>query len=150
MKNVFCRHNNYHVTRNQMRRILSMNSILLSNAELNALYKRYCDDMGFNYWDFLKEANDISAIESKYEKLCALTKQINNPAVLCCDKDLSIITVLAKIKGEVVRKRIDIEQFLKCNDKLHEHIVPTNDFRRAFSNANIILSDCELDIVCKS
>lgn len=133
-----------------MRRILSMNSILISNAELNALYKRYCDDMGFNYWDFLKEANDISAIESKYEKLCALTKQINNPAVVCCDKDLSIITVLAKIKGEVVRKRIDIEQFLKCNDHLHEHMVPTNDFRRAFSNANIILSDCELDIVCKS
>lgn len=133
-----------------MSRILSMNSILLSNAELNALYKRYCDDMGFNYWDFLKEANDISAIESKYEKLCALTKQINNPAVACCDKDLSVITVLAKIKGEVVRKRIDIEQFLKCNDNLHEHMVPTNDFRRAFSNANIILSDCELDIVCKS
>lgn len=133
-----------------MRRILSMNSILLSNAELNALYKRYCDDMGFNYWDFLKEANDISAIESKYEKLCALTKQINNPAVECCDKDLSVITVLAKIKGEVVRKRIDIEQFLKCNDNLHEHMVPTNDFRRAFSNANIILSDCELDVVCKS
>lgn len=133
-----------------MRRILSMNSILISNAELNALYKRYCDDMGFNYWDFLKEANDISAIESKYEKLCELTKQINNPAVVCCDKDLSVITVLAKIKGEVVRKRIDIEQFLKCNDYLHEHVVPTNDFRRAFSNANIILSDCELDIVCKS
>lgn len=133
-----------------MRRTLSMNSILLSNAELNALYKRYCDDMGFNYWDFLKEANNISAVESKYEKFCTLTKQINNPAVVCCNKDLSIITVLAKIKGEVVRKRIDIEQFLKCNDKLHEHIVPTNDFRRAFSNANIILSDCELDIVCKS
>lgn len=106
--------------------------------------------MGFNYWDFLNEANDINAIESKYEKLHALTKQINNPAVLCCNKDMSLITVMAKIKGEVVRKRIDIEQFLKCNDKLHEHMVPTNDFRRAFSNANIILSDCELDIVCKS
>lgn len=49
------RHNNGHVSRSQMRQCLLSNGILLSDEELYALEERFNDDVGFNYFWFLKE-----------------------------------------------------------------------------------------------
>lgn len=38
-----------------MRQVFSFNSLLLTNEELYALEERYNDDMGFNYYTFLRD-----------------------------------------------------------------------------------------------
>lgn len=50
-------HNNGHVSRNQMRQCLLSNGFLLSDEEVYALEERFNDDVGFNYFWFLKEVD---------------------------------------------------------------------------------------------
>jgi hypothetical protein len=45
--------NQLHVSKNQMRRVLAMNAIVLSDEEIGALQKRFCDEIGFKYRKFL-------------------------------------------------------------------------------------------------
>lgn len=49
------KHNNGHVSRSQMRQCFITYGILLSDEELFALEQRFNDDVGFNYFWFLKE-----------------------------------------------------------------------------------------------
>lgn len=53
--NYFVRVNNGHVSRPQMRQCFVRYGILLSDEELYALEQRFNDDVGFNYYWFLKE-----------------------------------------------------------------------------------------------
>lgn len=132
-----------------MRRVFSMNSIILSDQEVLALMARYGNDMGFNYTKFLKDINEVYSCESKHEKIIDILRKINEvPTPPCSNR--TIIEVLARIKGEITRKRINIDQFLRNGSKLHQDVVPVIEFRRNFSAAGIILEECELDIVCDS
>ncbi|KAL7024499.1 hypothetical protein ACKWTF_013069 [Chironomus riparius] len=144
--------NNYkHVTKCQMRRVFSMNSIVLSDKEILALMARYGNDMGFNYMKFLRDINEVYFCESKHEKLLEMLRKINEiPVPPCTHPERTIIEVLAKIKGEICRKRINLDMFLKNGQKFAKDELPVSDFRRNFSAAGIILEDCELDIVCDS
>lgn len=49
------RHNNGHVSRCQMRQCFIAYGILMSDEELYALEERFNDDVGFNYFWFLRE-----------------------------------------------------------------------------------------------
>lgn len=128
-----------------------MNSIVLSDKEIMALMTRYGNDMGFNYMKFLRDINEVYFSESKHEKLLNILRKINEtPTSPCTHPERTIIEVLAKIKGEICRKRINLDLFLKNGQKFARDELPVNDFRRNFSAAGIILEDCELDIVCDS
>lgn len=147
----FDKSNRFHVTRCQMRRVFSSNSILLSENEMTALMDRYGDDMGFNYWKFLEDVDDVQFCEAKHEDILTLLKKINEKSPLPCSKsNFSIIDVFAKVKGQVTRNRINIDQFLCNGEKVNEGKVPESKFRSSFSAAGIKLNDCELDILCKS
>lgn len=143
--------NSLHVSRCQMQRVFGANSILISEREVQALMARYGDDMGFNYWKFLREINEIAFCESKHQEILKLLRLVNEKKSKSCDKaDYSIIEVLAKIKGQVTRNRINIEAFLNEGEKLNLGAVPESKFRSSFSTAGIKLDECELDILCEA
>ena len=147
----FDKSNHFHVTRCQMRRVFSSNSMLLSDKEIDALMLRYGDDMGFNYWKFLEEINSLKFCEAKHKEIMKMLKIINEkiPAP-CSQPNFSIVEVLAKIKGQVTRNRIEINQFMRQGEKLNEGMVPESKFRSGFAAAGIILEDCELDLLCNA
>lgn len=134
-----------------MQRVFSMNSILLSPKEVQALMVRYGDEMGFNFWQFLKDIDDVQICKSKYEEIMKVLRLVNTPKPApCSSKSFCIVDVFAKIKGQVTRKRINFEHFLHRGAKLDEGVIPEEKFRRSFAAAGINLEDCELDILCKS
>lgn len=143
----FDKTNKFHVSRCQMRRVLSSLSILLSEAEVQALMERYGDDMGFNYLKFLDEINEKLFCDSKQLEILRLLKLINEKKPAPCSNK-SIVEVFAKIKGHITRNRINIDQFMKQEGKVGE--VSVIKFRSSFSAAGIILDECELDILCRS
>lgn len=147
----FDKSNKLHVTRSQMRRVLSSHSILLSEAEVRALMERYGDDRGFHYSKFLFDIDEKLFCDSKHEAILKLLRLITEkkPAP-CSTPDFSIIHIFAKIKGQITRKRINIDQFMKPDGKLDENMISVHKFRASFSAAGIILDECELDILCKS
>lgn len=141
----------YHVSRTQMRSILSSQSILLSEMEVAALMKRYGDDRGFNYFKFLDEINEKLFCESKHSEIMKLLKLINEKKPAPCSKSgFSVIDVFAKVKGQVTRKRINVDQFMMQDKKFDEGMISIAKFRSSFSAAGIVLDECELDILCKS
>ena len=50
--------NRGHVSRTQFRQALTSCGILCSPEEINSLELRYVDDIGFNYFKFIKEISD--------------------------------------------------------------------------------------------
>lgn len=112
---------------------------------------RYGDDMGFNYWKFLEEIDDVKFCEAKHQEIMKLLKLINakNP-MPCSQPNFSVIQVFGKVKGQVTRNRINIDQFMRQGEKLNEGMVPESKFRSSFSAAGIILEGCELDLLCKA
>lgn len=142
--------NHVHVSRCQMRRVFSSISFLLSELEIQALMIRYGDDVGFNYWKFMQEIDDVQFCESKHQEVLKLLKKMNEMKPKPCSRPaFSIVDVLAKIKGQITRNRINIDQFLANGEILNEGKVLESKFRSSFSNAGIILDDCELDILIK-
>lgn len=111
---------------------------------------RYGDDTGFNYWMFQKEIDDVQFCETKHQEIMRLIKKINERKEIVCSRpNFSVIDVLAKIKNQVTRNRINIDQFLSNGDIVNRGMVPESQFRSSFSAAGIILEDCELDALCK-
>ena len=133
-----------------MRRVFSANSILLSGKEVEALMSRYSDDMGFNYWKFQQEIDDVQFCEAKHQEIMRILKIINEKKEMPCSKpSFSIIEILAKIKNQVTRNRINIDQFLR-NGEILNGMVLKSKFQSSFSAAGIFLDKCELDFLCKS
>lgn len=134
-----------------MRRVFSSNSIILSDKEIDALMLRYGNDLGFSYMKFLKDVDETIFCEAKHDKIMKLLKSINaeHPPP-CTQPEVTIIELLAKIKNEIVRKRINFECFIRNGESAGNKPLPVEEFRRNFSAAGIILEKCELDILCDS
>lgn len=134
-----------------MRRVFSSNGIILSDKEISALTLRYGNDLGFNYFKFLKDIADVHFCEAKHEKVLEMLKLINvEQPPPCTQPDVTIIEVLAKIKGEIVRRRINFEGFIRNGEFVGDKPLSAHEFRRNFSAAGINLEECELDILCNS
>lgn len=146
----FDRSKNFHVTRSQMRQVLAMIGVLLSDEEVYSLEQRYNDDLGFNYADFLKEADPKDYAIPKYEEFCEKMTVINGPKARKCpeNKEKDIVQVFAKVKGQVVRKRLRIYDFMKGFDRLNHTCIPETDFRRGLATASIDLTEHEVDLLC--
>lgn len=112
---------------------------------------RYGNDLGFSYMKFLKDVNEVLFCEAKHEKVMKLLKLINaeHPSP-CSYPNMTIVEILAKIKGEIVRKGINFEGFIRNGECVGDKPLPAVEFRRNFSAAGIILEECELDILCNS
>ncbi|XP_060524821.1 uncharacterized protein LOC132701132 isoform X3 [Cylas formicarius] len=143
----FDKHNNGHVSRSQMRQALNSNGILLSDEELYALEERFNNDMGFNYFWFLREVEPKPSDEPLYVNFLAEMKKLNaepsGKQPTRHEKD--IVRILAKIKGKVVRERIRVLEFLKDFDKHNQQVITKTNFKRALANCRFELTENELD-----
>ncbi|KAK4881782.1 hypothetical protein RN001_005101 [Aquatica leii] len=142
----FDKHNNGHVSRAQMRQCLLTSGILLSDEELYALEERFNDELGFNYFWFLRE------VEPKYEQplfagLVSDMKKINAPPrpKPTERKEKDIVLILAKIKGKVVQDRVRIMEYLRNFDLHNEEVISKADFKRGIDACRINLTDAEYD-----
>ncbi|KAK9739812.1 hypothetical protein QE152_g8706, partial [Popillia japonica] len=141
------KHNNGHVSRAQMRQCLLSNGILLSDEELYALEERFNDDMGFNYFWFMREAEPKPYEDPLYvgfmEDMLKLNQPKPRPPVDRREKD--IVLILAKIKGKVVRERIRVMEFLKDFDRCNEQLIRREDFKRGLSVCRFELTENEVE-----
>ncbi|CRL05796.1 CLUMA_CG018824, isoform A [Clunio marinus] len=149
--NGFDKLNHFHVSSDQMRRVFSSNSILLSEKEIQALILCYGDDMGFNYWKFMRDVNEVQFCEAKHKKIVEFLQRLHcQQKDPCSNPNYSVVEILAKIKNQVTRNRINIEQFMKDGEKLNNGMLSACQFRARFPSAGIFLTDCELDILCNA
>ncbi|XP_074039133.1 uncharacterized protein [Leptinotarsa decemlineata] len=142
----FDKHNNGHVSRSQMRQALHSNCILLSDEELFALEERFNDDVGFNYFWFLKDV-EFSCDEPLYTQFVADTLKLNKepPKKKVQRQEQDIVKIMAKIKGKVVRERIRVMEFLRDFDRCNEQVISRDDFKRGLSVCRFDLSENEVE-----
>ena len=111
--NIFFRRNNGHVSRSQMRQVLTTAAVLLSREERFALEQRYNDDLGFNYFRFIEELETFPVEEPLYNEVIEQKKQINSekPPREPTQDETNIVVILAKIKAKVVRECLKVKEF---------------------------------------
>ncbi|KAL1506511.1 hypothetical protein ABEB36_005862 [Hypothenemus hampei] len=143
----FDKHNNGHVSLNQMRQALNSNGILLSDDELFALEERFKNDMGFNYVWFLTEVEPKPADEPLYvgflEDMKRLNAEKSRKPPTRQEKD--IVQIIAKIKGKLVRERIRVLDFMKDFDQCNEQVISRINFHRALLTCGFELSCNEIE-----
>ncbi|XP_056643883.1 uncharacterized protein LOC130449862 [Diorhabda sublineata] len=142
----FDKHNNGHVSRSQMRQALHSNGILLSDDELFALEERYRNDMGFNYFWFLKDV-ESRPVEPLYIKFLEDRNKVNaeHPKKKPTRQEKDIVLIMAKIKGKVVRERIRVMEFLRDFDRSNSLVISREDFRRGLSVCRFELTENEVE-----
>lgn len=115
---IIFRHNKGHVSRAQLRQVLTTASMLLSEEEEFALEQRYNNDLGFNYMWFLTELESKKIEKPLYNYILKETRKINaeKPPPEVDANEKNIVLILAKIKAKVVRERVKVNYLiLKCN-----------------------------------
>lgn len=139
-----------HVTRSQMRQVLLTNGILLSDEEMYALERRFNNDMGFNYTWFLREADPLDYAIPRFEIFRDRQILVNTPASAPRPslEELDIVQVVAKIKGQTVRKRMRIVDFIEGYDTHRELCCCEADFRRGLNSSGVQLSEPEVHLLC--
>lgn len=140
-----------HVSRSQMRQVLLTNGILLSDEEMYALERRFNNDMGFNYMWFLREADPADYAIPKFAEFREKQVLINGPPCVrrATLAETDIVQVVAKIKGQTVRLRMRIVDFMEGYDAHRELCICEPDFRRGLNSAGVKLSEPEVDLVCE-
>nr|XP_012223237.1 PREDICTED: uncharacterized protein LOC105672711 isoform X1 [Linepithema humile] len=145
------KHNRGHVTRAQLRQVLTSIAILLSSEEVFTLERRYNDDLGFNYTWFLQELEARPIEEPLYHQMLEDKKRINaeKPPSEPHEDETNIVLILAKIKAKVVRERIKVFELMRQYDK-HNHLVLSRiDFVRSLDQLRCNLSPAEVDTITK-
>ncbi|XP_069672044.1 uncharacterized protein [Periplaneta americana] len=145
--NDYDRHNNGHVSRSEFRQVLSSNGILCSAEEMYALEQRYNDDMGFNYFWFIKEAESKKLEEPLFNEYVQRIKRLNEepPKRTPQSKETNIVEILAKIKGKVVRERIRVIEFMRDFDRHNQCVISRDEFWRGLDACRFNLSPAEVE-----
>ncbi|XP_055548215.1 uncharacterized protein LOC129731876 [Wyeomyia smithii] len=145
-------HHNGHVSRSQVGEALSILGIVITEEQIYALCQRYSDDLGFNYVKFFRDVDPMPTINSAYQDLQTRLKLVNassqegNPHPHECD----IVRVLAKVKGQAVRQKLRIADFMRGFDPLNHFRITVDQFERGLSIASIILTPTEVATLAKT
>lgn len=144
----FDRHNNGHVTRGQFRQCLTMLELHCTEAEMQALEAKFCNDSGFHYLAFLGELQPAEPIQHMYVKRLNELRLVNEKGALpehntACDLD----GVLTKIKTQVYKQRVRIYEWMRDYDKLRSGRMLRTNFRRALDLCKFALAEGELAIL---
>lgn len=134
-----------------MRQVLLTNGILLSDEEMYALERRFNNDMGFDYMRFLREADPSDYAIPKFTEFREKQILVNTPAAAVRPSfaELDIVQVVAKIKGQTVRQRMRIVDFMEGFDPHRELCICEPDFRRGLDSSGVRLSQPEVALVCE-
>merc|ERR1712079_448789 len=128
----FDKHNNGHVTRGQFRQCLTMLELHLTEAEMQALEAKFCNDTGFNYLAFLADLQPQEPIKLMYVERLKELRATNSRKTLQprnCATDLE--GVLSKIKTKVYKERVRVHEWMRDYDKLRSGRMLCTNFRRA-------------------
>ncbi|XP_050677790.1 uncharacterized protein LOC126974367 isoform X2 [Leptidea sinapis] len=136
-------HNNGHVSRSQVRRVLARLGVLPTPEQVRALETRYLDDCGFHYVALLDELEDQPAESAT---ISAPSRALRTPPPAHTDPtQTDIVQILAKIKGKMVREGVRPRDFLKQFDPRRELVIPRADFYRGLGSAGLALTPLEMD-----
>ncbi|OWR51515.1 hypothetical protein KGM_210552A, partial [Danaus plexippus plexippus] len=91
-------HNNGHVSRSQVRRVLARAGVLPAAAQLRALETRYLDDCGFKYVALLDELEEKPVESATISRPVAAGHKAKTSVV--DPRETDIVQILAKIKGK--------------------------------------------------
>ncbi|KAK9310506.1 hypothetical protein QLX08_000247 [Tetragonisca angustula] len=143
------RHNKGHVSRSQLRQVLSTAAVLLSEEEEFALERRYNNDLGFNYNWFLKELEAQRIEEPLYHSMVKEKRRINaeKPPPEVTAEETNIVLILAKIKAKVVRERIKVIEFMRQYDVHNEHVIKRTEFLRGLDQLRCNLTCTEMGTI---
>ncbi|XP_037953319.1 uncharacterized protein LOC119683610 [Teleopsis dalmanni] len=145
-----------HVNCKQFIQILVTNGVLLSRDEINALKDRYGNELGFNYGEFLYDADPaiyaVPQLTSRPKLTCA--QNAEDELDFEGEKDPNnrdyIVYILSKAKRIVTTNSIPLINFLQDFDRHREGEILEVDFRRALDNANVKMLPKEVDVICNS
>ncbi|KAL0881290.1 hypothetical protein ABMA27_001173 [Loxostege sticticalis] len=136
-------HNNGHVSRSVVRRVLARLGVLPTAPQLRALEARYLDDCGFSYVRLLDEMEEREAESATIAGPAGPTPR---PAHAAHDPlQTDIVQILAKIKGKMVREGVRPRDFLRQFDKRNELVIPRPDFYRGLAASGLALTPLEMD-----
>ncbi|XP_015588421.1 uncharacterized protein LOC107264555 [Cephus cinctus] len=140
------KHNHGHVSRTQMRQVLTTSGVLLSTQEVFALEQRYNDDIGFNYVYFIEELESLPVTEPLYFSMLEEKKIINAEKLPAepTEEETNIVTILAKIKAKIVRERVKVTQFMRPFDTLNKQVISRADFIRGLDQIRCNLTCTEM------
>ncbi|XP_061384699.1 uncharacterized protein LOC116769293 [Danaus plexippus] len=136
-------HNNGHVSRSQVRRVLARAGVLPAAAQLRALETRYLDDCGFKYVALLDELEEKPVESATISRPVAAGHKAKTSVV--DPRETDIVQILAKIKGKMVREGVRPREFVSQFDPRHERVVPRADFYRGLAAAGLALTPIEMD-----
>ncbi|XP_053976671.1 uncharacterized protein LOC128875266 [Hylaeus volcanicus] len=143
------RHNNGHVTRSQLRQILTTVTVLISPEEEFALEQRYNDDLGFNYIWFLKELESHPVEKPLYDSMLEEKRKINaeKPPPEPDSDETNIVLILAKIKAKVVRERTKVTEFMRQYDTHKQLVIKRSEFMRGLDQLRCNLTCTEMGTI---
>nr|XP_003701096.1 PREDICTED: uncharacterized protein LOC100876752 [Megachile rotundata]XP_012135529.1 PREDICTED: uncharacterized protein LOC100876752 [Megachile rotundata]XP_012135530.1 PREDICTED: uncharacterized protein LOC100876752 [Megachile rotundata] len=145
------RNNKGHVSRAQMRQVLTTAAVLISEQEEYALEQRYNDELGFNYIWFLRELESQRIEEPLYASLLKEKEMINaeKPPPEPSADETNIVLILAKIKAKVVRERVKVVEFMRQYDVHNELVIKKADFMRSLDQLRCNLTCAEIGTIMK-
>ncbi|XP_076678862.1 uncharacterized protein LOC143374525 [Andrena cerasifolii] len=143
------RHNNGHVSRSQLRQVLTTATVLLSPEEGFSLEQRYNDELGFNYIWFLEELEARPVEEAVYLSMLEEKKKINaeKPSPVVGADETNIVLILAKIKAKVVRERVKATEFMRPYDVHNELAIRRTEFMRGLDQLRCNLTCAEMGTI---
>ncbi|CAK1543733.1 unnamed protein product [Leptosia nina] len=136
-------HNNGHVSRAQVRRVLARLGVLPTPQQIRALETRYSDDCGFHYVALLDELEERPTESATIAGPALAPRRAHRSTVDPLETD--IVQILAKIKGKMVREGLRPRDFLCQFDPRRELVIPRADFYRGLGAAGLSLSSREMD-----
>ncbi|XP_076248190.1 uncharacterized protein LOC143188044 [Calliopsis andreniformis] len=143
------RNNKGHVSRSQLRQVLTTATVLLSEEEEFALEQRYNNDLGFNYVWFLQELESRKIEKPLYHDMLKEKRRINaeKPPPEADTDEKNIVLILAKIKAKVVRERIKVTEFMRQYDAHNELVITRTEFMRGLDQLRCNLSCTEMGTI---
>ena len=145
----FCRHNNGHVTKGQFRQSLNMLEMPLTEAEMQALEAKFCNDTGFNYLAFLSELQPEEPRELMYVKRLEELRLTNQKPKV--ETKIAMATdlegVLTKCKKKVYKERVRFLEWAMDYDKLRHGRIDKINFCRVLDMCRFELTESEVAIL---
>lgn len=98
---------NGHVNRNQFRQVLRLNCILLTDEHIYSLEQRYLDELGFNYFQFIKEADPSPELTP----LVRLAKYVNLHGICFSVFKFHLTLEVLKLKHQLTSLQLQRSQW---------------------------------------
>lgn len=162
----FDQHNHGYVTCSQCSQVLCMLQLGCNEEALRVLLRRFSDNMGFNYTEFLNIISPTTTEKSKYESQLSELQSIGGRKtkqatgieseteriqerygnIFSKTKSGMLQTAIIRLKTLIFKERIRVYEWMKDYDKLRSGSIPRTSFRRALDlvGVNAVLIEPEI------